>query len=114
MAFRTRRCHAGWAFIVSNALATAPQSATRGVLPEGESVAPARLRVEVSDGVSEAAGVSHDGDSPVAQADHLAEAARLVAGGHEEEIRACVDEVGQRIVEPQEQAQLIRILLGEP
>ena len=51
--------------------------------------------VRVEDRVRQAAGVAHDGDGAVFEADHLGQAARFVGAGHENHVRAGVDEMGQ-------------------
>ena len=63
---------------------------------EGEAPAGALELVVGQDGVLQAAGLPDDGDGTEAHGDHLAQAAGLADGGHEEDVRAGVDHVGQR------------------
>ena len=51
------------------------------------------------DGVGEAAGAAYDRHGAVAHGDQLAEAARLVARGHEEEIAAAVEKLAEPVIE---------------
>ena len=57
--------------------------------------------------------MSHHGNRPVAQADELPEAARLVVGGHHEEIGAGIDAVRERVVETDHGRHLRRVLVSQ-
>lgn len=57
--------------------------------------------VAFAHGVVQAAGGAHDRDGAVAQRDQLAQAARLIARGHQERVAAGVDPLRQRRVEAQ-------------
>ena len=63
---------------------------------EGKAPAGALELVVGGDGVLQAAGLPHYGDSAVAHSDHLAQAAGLADRGHEEQVRAGVNGGGQR------------------
>ncbi len=58
-------------------------------------------------GVHQPARGPHNGHRSVAQGVHLVQAARLVAAGHEEEVRPRLHQVGQRPVEAQVDAHLL-------
>ena len=64
-------------------------------------------------GVGQPAGPANDRHGPVAEGDELAEAARLVAGRHEEEIGAGVDPPGQALVEPDVHGDRLGVRPGE-
>ena len=57
-----------------------------------------RRVVRIEDCIREAAGVSHDRNRAVSQADELGEAARFVFAGNEDYIGAGVNQVGQFFV----------------
>ncbi|OQC35578.1 MAG: hypothetical protein BWX64_02394 [Acidobacteria bacterium ADurb.Bin051] len=75
-----------------------PGEARGGVVGEDEAGAGAGLPRVRLDGVGEPAGAAHHGGRAVAQAVELVEAARLVAGRHEEDVRSRLDPVRERLV----------------
>lgn len=68
--------------------------ALRVQLPEFKAGADLGLFMMIDDAVVESSGCSDDGESAVAHAVHLVETAGLKVGGHEEEVGACFDAVG--------------------
>ena len=82
-----------------------------GVVP-GEHEAGPRpsVRVEVADGVDQAARRSDHGDGAIAHPDQLAEAAGLEPGRHQDHVGAGVDQLGQVVVEADRGRHLVRVL----
>ena len=63
--------------------------------------------VVVLHSVHQAAGGAHDGQGSVALAVHLAQPTRLIARGHEQEVTACLDPVGEAILKTDVGAELV-------
>src|SRR3990172_8509665 len=72
-----------------------------------------RVLVGVDHGVREPPGVPHDRDRPVLEAAYLREAARLIAGRHQKDVRPGLDLVGQPVVEPEPEGDPVRVTSGE-
>ena len=87
---------------------------TAGVIAEGEAVAGIPPGLIGLNGILQAAGLPDNGDGAVAHGDHLAQAAGLALGRHEEQIRTGVDGHGQGFVIVQTDGHTARILLGSP
>src|SRR5579864_1995612 len=71
------------------------------------------VRGRVHDRVRQPARLAHHRDGAVAQAVQLVEARRLVPGRHEEHVRAGLDAVGQRVVEPERHGDAPRVARPE-
>ena len=85
-----------------------------GVVGKGEAgtgVTPGLIGLN---GVLQAAGLPDDGHRAVAHGDHLGKAAGLAAGGHQEQIRTCVDSHGQCLIIPQTHSHTAGIPLRRP
>ena len=85
-----------------------------GVVGEGEAVSGVPPGLAGLDGILQAAGLPDDGHGAVAHGDHLAQAAGLALGGHEEEVRAGVNGHGQIFVIVHADGHPAGILLGGP
>ena len=68
------------------------------VIGENEAVAVLLAQLAGADGVGQAAGLTHDRHRTVAHGDHLRKSAGLGAGGHQEEVAAGIDAVGQGLI----------------
>ena len=90
------------------------QHITAGVICKGKSVAGVPPRLVGGDGVLQPAGLPDDGHGAVAHGDHLAQAAGLTAGGHQEQVRAGVDGHGQLLVVVQPHGHAAGVLVGRP
>ena len=84
------------------------------VVQEGEAVAVAGIVVVGQHRIPQAAGLPGDGQGAVAQGDHLAQAAGLEHGGHQEHIRGGIDPVGQGAVHLKAGGQLAGVLPLRP
>src|SRR3990172_6141546 len=89
------------------------QQGIHGELFEDEAQPPLRIGVEILDGVRQAAGSTHHRNGSVTKRDELAEAAGLVAGGHQKNIRSGVDLPSEIGLESLIQTELARKLLAE-
>src|SRR5215212_452363 len=75
------------------------------------------MRQLVDDAVGEPTGPPDDRWRPVAERDHLARAARLESGRHQEEVGTGIDAAGHGPVEPLDQRDTLRLVrreLAEP
>ncbi len=81
---------------------------------EHEARAFAGGRIERLHGVGQAAGLAHDGDRAVAQAEHLVQAAGLVARRHEQHVCTGLDQVSQLIIVAAVERRLAREGLVQP
>ena len=87
-----------------------------GVLDEAEAGADARREVRfvgIHDRVGKAAGGAHHGGRAVLQRIELVQPAGFVPAGHQEQVAAGFDEVGELFVEPQVQADFVRVAVFE-
>ena len=85
-----------------------------GIVGKGEAVAGVSPGLVGLDGILQSAGLPDDGHGAVAHGDHLAEAAGLTLGRHQEQIGAGVDGHGQALVVIQPDGHAAVILLGGP
>ena len=90
------------------------QHIAAGVVGKGEAVAGVPPGLVGLDGILQTTGLPDDGHRAVAHGDHLAQAAGLALGGHQEQVRAGVDGHGQRLVIVQAHGHAAMILLGRP
>ena len=90
------------------------QHITAGVICKGKSVAGVPPGLVRADGVLQSAGLPDDGHGAVPHGDHLTQAAGLALGGHQKQIRACIDGHGQLLVVVQAHGHAAGILLGRP
>src|SRR5688572_5573535 len=72
----------------------------RRVLDESKAGAPARLRVYIEHRIVQPTRGPDDRDRPISQAVHLIQAAWLESGRHQENVRTALDEMCQRLIEP--------------
>src|SRR5436309_126402 len=84
----------------------------RLVLGEREAVA-TRIGVDVAHRIREPANRANDRDRAVAERDQLAETAGLESRRHEEQVRARVDALGERRIEPEGEREPVFHLLRE-
>ena len=85
-----------------------------GVVGEGEAVAGLPPGLIGLHRILQAAGLPDDGHRAIAHGDHLAQAAGLTLGGHQEQVRAGIDGHGQLLVIVQPHRHPAAVLLGGP
>ena len=88
-----------------------PEHPLRVAGQEGEPV-PTLRGVRVGHGVLQAAHLAHHRDRAVAHGDHLREPAGLEDGRHQKDAAARIEEVGERLVVPLEEADAVRVGSG--
>ena len=90
------------------------QHVAAGIVGEGETVSRIAPGLVGLHRVLQAAGLPDDGHCTVPHGDHLAQAAGLALGGHQEQVSAGVNGHGQRLVVIQAHRHPSLILLGGP